>query len=75
MSKRIVDLKRLAREAELEVLEKPEGHFIVIGGIVNVHYWPNSKRLTAWAEGAPRGRSHMTPKQVIQLADKGEVQR
>ena len=70
---RINDLKRRARDAELEVIEKPDGHFIVIGGLVNAHYWPNSKRLTAWAEGAPRGRHHMTPKQVVQLANKGEA--
>lgn len=73
MSDRAKDLKRLARDAELEVIEKPDGHFIVIGGLVNVHYWPNSKRLTAWAEGAPRGRSNMTPRQVVQLADKGKA--
>lgn len=73
MSARVTELKHLARESELEVIEKPDGHFIVIGGLVNVHYWPNSKRLTAWAEGAPRGRQHITPKQVIRLAVKGVV--
>lgn len=73
MSNRVNEVKRLARESELEVIEKPDGHFIVIGGLVNVHYWPNSKRLTAWAEGAPRGRHNMTPKQVVRLANTGEA--
>lgn len=70
---RVVQLKRLAREAELELIEKPNGHFILIGGIVNVHYWPFSKRLTAYVEGAPGGRTHTTPKVAVQLANTGHA--
>lgn len=71
-TKGVQDLKRLAREAELEVIEKAEGHFIVVGGIVIVHWWPHSRKMTAYVEGAPQGRSYATAKQVVNLASRGQ---
>lgn len=71
MSKNITELKRLARAAELEVIEYADGRVLVVGGIVNVHWWPTSKRLTAYCEGAPAGRRYATAKNVINLATKG----
>jgi hypothetical protein len=65
-------LKRMAREEELEVIEYPDGRVLVVGGLVNVHWWPNSKRQTAYAEGASSGRRFATAKQVINLAAKGQ---
>lgn len=67
----IKDLKKMAREAELEVIEYPDGRVLVIGGLVNVHWWPNSKRKTAYVEGAPSGRQYSTAKNVINLATEG----
>ena len=64
-------LKRLARESELEIIEYPDGRVLVVGGLVNVHWWPQSKGMTAYAEGATKGRRHMTPKLVIRLANEG----
>jgi hypothetical protein len=64
-------LKKLAREAELEVIEYPDGRVLVIGGLVNVHWWPTSRRMTAYVEGAPAGRHHSTPRNVINLATNG----
>lgn len=61
-------LKKLAREQELEVIECPDGRVMVIGGDVNVTWWPASRRMTAYAEGAPRGRSYSTPKVVVNMA-------
>jgi len=69
----IRDLKKLASEAELEVIEYHDGRILVVGGIVNVHWWPDSKRKTAYAEGSPRGKRQMTAKQVVRLATKGEA--
>lgn len=68
----LTDLKKLAREAELEVIDYADGRVLVVGGLVNVHWWPESRRATAYAEGSPKGRRHMTAKQVIRLATKGE---
>ena len=65
-------LKKLAREQELEVIEYPDGRVLVIGGLVNVHWWPNSKRQTAYVEGAPSGRQYSTAKNVINLAARGQ---
>lgn len=67
----VANLKKLARAAELEVIEYPDGRVLVIGGLVNVHWWPASRRMTAYVEGASAGRSHTTAKQVINLATKG----
>jgi len=64
-------LKKLARDAELEVIEYPEGRVLVVGGLVNVHWWPLSKRKTAYVEGAPSGRRFATARNVINLATKG----
>lgn len=69
----VKQLRRLAREAELQLVEKSNGHFILIGGLVTVHFWPESKRMTAWVDGSPSGRHYTTPKQVVNLATKGSV--
>jgi len=67
----IATLKKLAREEELEVLEYADGRVLVIGSLVNVHWWPMSKRKTAYVEGAPTGYRFATAKNVIRLATKG----
>jgi hypothetical protein len=67
----VANLKKLARAAELEVIEYPNGRVLVVGGLVNVHWWPASRRMTAYVEGASAGRTHTTAKQVINLATKG----
>jgi hypothetical protein len=64
----VKELRRLAREEELHLIEYPDGRMLVIGGVVNVHYWPNSKRMTSYAEGAPDGKHYQTAKQVIKTA-------
>jgi len=69
----VANLKKLARAAELEVIEYPDGRVLVIGGLVNVHWWPASRRMTAYVEGASAGRPHTTSKQVINLATKGTI--
>jgi len=73
MATDINELKRRVRDAELELIEKPDGHFLIVGGLVTVHYWPGSRRLTAYAEGAPKGLHNMTPKRVVSLATKGQA--
>lgn len=63
-------LKREARECELQVIEREEPgglHIIVVGDRV-VHWWPDSKRMTAYVEGAAQGQKFTTARQVIQLA-------
>lgn len=72
MSDSLRTLKRLATEAEVEVIEYPDGRILVVGGLVPVHWWPTSKHMTAYVEGAPRGRKHSTAKNVINLATKGQ---
>lgn len=72
MSDPIRQLKKLAGEAELDVKEYPDGKVTVIGGMVPVHWWPTSRRMTAYVDGAPRGYPYCTAKSVIALALHGE---
>lgn len=64
----IKQLKHLAREHELNVIVQPEGHVTVVGGIHPVTWWPDSKRMTAYAEGAKRGVRYASARKVIQMA-------
>lgn len=64
-------LKQLAREAELNVIEYPDGRVLVVGGLVSVHWWPDSKRQTMYAEGAPAGHRYATAKSVVAMATNG----
>ena len=70
MSKELTRLKRDARESEMQVIERDEPgglHVIVIGERV-VHWWPQSRKLTAYVEGSGHGQSYANAKTVIQLA-------
>lgn len=67
----IKTLRKLASDQELEVIEYPDGRVLVVGGLINVHWWPQSKKKTAYVEGAPSGRKFATAKNVINLATKG----
>lgn len=75
-TKEIALLKRRAAEAEFQLIERHEPgglHVIVIGNRV-VHWWPESRRKTAYVEGAARGMTYRTAKDVIKLAEAGEEQ-
>lgn len=63
----IKKLKRLAGEAELDVIERGD-EIRIIGGKHVVTWWPLSRRMTAYVQGAARGQHYATPKQVIALA-------
>jgi hypothetical protein len=70
MSNEIKRLRRDAREAELQLIERDEPgglHVTVIGERV-VHWWPQSKRRTIYVEGSGAGRTFGTAAQVIKLA-------
>ena len=72
MNADLEQLKRLARENELDVKTYPDGKVTVIGGLMPVHWWPDSRRRTAYIDGAPAGYPQCTPRNVINLALKGE---
>jgi hypothetical protein len=63
-------LRREAREAELQLIERDEPgglHVTVIGERV-VHWWPDSRRRTVYVEGSGAGRAHGTANTVVKLA-------
>lgn len=70
MNKELQKLKRDARDAELQVIEREEPgglHVIVIGERV-VHWWPESRRRTVYVEGSSSGRPHADVAIVVKLA-------
>lgn len=70
MSNEIKRLRREAREAELQLIERDEPgglHVTVIGERV-VHWWPDSRKRTAYVEGSKAGRAHADVMTVIRLA-------
>lgn len=72
MADQVKLLKRLATENELDVKLYDDGKVTVIGGLVPVHWWPDSRRMTAYIDGAPSGWPHCTAKNVVSLAMTGE---
>ena len=68
--KELLKLKREAREAELQLIEREEPgglHVIVVGDYV-VHWWPTSRKRTVYVEGSAKGRSYGDARTVIRLA-------
>ncbi len=74
MSADLALLRRRAREAEFEVIEREEPgglHVIVIGDKAVVHWWPHSRGMTAYVDGWKHGKKYATAKMVIQIATQG----
>lgn len=61
-------LKRLCREKEIDLKEGDKGHFIIHGPAHIVHYWPTSKKRTAWIEGSRQGKPDVNVTQAVNLA-------
>jgi hypothetical protein len=61
-------LKRECRDLELEVIETDQGTLLVLGGKAKVTWWPDSRRMTAYAEGANCGVRWANEKTVIRMA-------
>lgn len=70
MDSELKKLRREAREAELQLIERdePSGLHITIIGERVVHWWPDSRRRTAYLEGAKMGQPHATVQSVIRMA-------
>lgn len=68
------DLRRRARDAELQLIERDEPgglHVRVIGEKNVVHWWPDSRKQTAYVDGSAKGHSYASAKKVIDLAQGG----
>lgn len=68
MKDQLKELKRLAREAELQLTFYPNDHVQISGGTYVVHYWPYSKRMTAYIEGAASGNRRSSAADAIRMA-------
>lgn len=68
MKDQLKELKRLAREAELQLTFYPNDHVQISGGAHVVHYWPYSHKMTAYIEGSARGNRRSSAADAIRMA-------
>lgn len=62
------ELKRAATKRSLDVIDRGNGHYQIVGGPLLVNYYPESKRRAAYVAGTMAGRSHITPAQAVAMA-------
>lgn len=67
-------LKKLAREAEFQLIERmePGGLKVTVIGDRVVHWWPDSRRRTAYVEGSSRGENNADAQRIVELATGGD---
>lgn len=70
MDKYIKELQKYIDSAnsDIEIIETRDGHLKLVGGAYIVDWWPESKRMTAYVEGTPKGVKYATAKMVFNLA-------
>jgi len=61
-------LRELAKRFGLTVKDCGNGHFQVLGGLVLVNYWPDSKKRTAYIGSTRNGEHNAGPHVVIDMA-------
>jgi 5-methylcytosine-specific restriction endonuclease McrA len=62
------DLARAADRFGLVVEERGKGHFQILGGVLKVNYYPESRRRSAYIEGMTAAHHHVTPEQAVSMA-------
>ena len=58
---------KLARESNLEVIKKMNGHYQLTGGKFLVNYYPHSKKRTAYIAGTFKSISNVSPVEAIKM--------
>jgi 5-methylcytosine-specific restriction endonuclease McrA len=71
--KRLKELKKLCAEQNIELIERPNGHYQIKGQLL-VNYYPLSEKCSAYIAGTTRRHLHVKPKEAVEMAFK-EVQR
>lgn len=64
----LAELKKLAAQKGLRVVDCGNGHIQVTGGPLLVNWWPESKRRTAYIGSTKQGVSGATPERVVRMA-------
>ena len=63
----VQELKECAQYHNLEVIEKPNGHFQIKGSLL-VNYYPLSKNRTAYVGQTNRSKKHVLPEDAVKMA-------
>lgn len=63
----VEQLRALCEQQGLEILNGNNGSLMIIGGKCVVSWWPGSRKMTAYVQGAEKGVKYATPKKIIEL--------
>lgn len=61
-------LRKAAAVHGLQVVEKGIGHFQIVGGVLLVNYYPESRQRTAYIQGMAASHKHVTPEAAVLLS-------
>ena len=61
-------LKQIAKESNVDVIEKRPGHFQIRGKFL-INYWPDSKKRTAYVAGTSISERNVTPEMAVKMAN------
>ena len=64
----IETLRKVADAAGLLVEDRGLGHFQILGGVLKVNYYPESRRQSAYIQGMAQAHHHVTPQQAVAMA-------
>ena len=60
-------LKKAAKDNNIEIIKKGEGHYHLLGGKFIVNYYPHSKNRTAYVAGTFKSIKNVVPAQAIKM--------
>ena len=64
----INQLQNAAKKAGLQVVQKDDHHYQIIGGAMIVSYYPHSKKQTAYVCGTRQSKTGVTPREAVAMA-------
>ncbi len=61
-------LRKLAQARNLEIVDRGQGHFQIVGGPLLVNYYPFAKKQSAYVAGTTSRKVGVSPKEAIEMA-------
>lgn len=67
MNTEVAKLRKLCNRANVELIERQNGHFQIKGAML-VNYYPTSKKQSAYVAGTTEKLSYISPERAVQIA-------
>ena len=64
----LTKLQRLARDKDIKIIMRPNGHYQIISKHLIVNYYPESQRRTAYVSATRGGIHNVTPEMAVYMA-------